>query len=685
MMRKERRNIFSVKLLALMGVAIVAIVALCGGNAMGASPESRINASADVAKARNMVNSLSAMGSNAFFARRLFDEAKRLAPGDTLVMLETNDFALRLEPQENPVYYEQLDLLEKVSNPSMLYYYVLTRSTPLAQGDEPDSMAFHNTALRAYKRFPKEGVFIDNLLSRGVNYVSSHRYKHNDKGTLDTLDLSEDVVAFANKILALADTVEQQNGFTAEVDRTRAGLYHLLGRDEDFKTLARQLEQRDSTDIEGLDLLTSMAYIANDTLKLSELGIRRFQLEPDPQHVYSLYSAMPDTTLRNEFADIVLETSLNTDLDPSLRINLLSGLAKGYYEEVKLDSIPDKVPLLANINDALTEITAEDTSDDEIFIRSVLISTNTHWVGNYGYKHLVDAVKAIPDSADVFTAIATMIVPYVKTDPDFENMLRDLENFHEKKEDTAVLDSKMLLAQYYFNNKMYEKCLAILKNISLDDFREAYARQLEAEGSDGDRSAGELSDDKEYLSRWIMSQELMAECQMNLGDTDAALATLNHVIAIDPENAGALNNLAYYMCENGKDLAIALSLVERSLKIESSNLNAIDTRAWIQYRRGNYDAALKDMKLFFELCEVPFEDVLLNTESTQSIEDAMESMNINQVIVSLAHLLAIAEAKGYDEHVLWRLADVVERHAPDNAELLDFKSKHKRPSEEITE
>ncbi|MFI3305187.1 MAG: hypothetical protein R3Y68_01580 [Rikenellaceae bacterium] len=68
-------------------------------------------------------------------------------------------------------------------------------------------------------------------------------------------------------------------------------------------------------------------------------------------------------------------------------------------------------------------------------------------------------------------------------------------------------------------------------------------------------------------------------------------SSYDRAIELFDDNILALNNYAYFLCENGGDLALALSMAERAVEVQSSNATFIDTYGWILYRLGRYEDA----------------------------------------------------------------------------------------------
>lgn len=62
------------------------------------------------------------------------------------------------------------------------------------------------------------------------------------------------------------------------------------------------------------------------------------------------------------------------------------------------------------------------------------------------------------------------------------------------------------------------------------------------------------------------------------------------------DNAGALNNYAYYLSLEERDLERALQMIERALQLSDKNTTYLDTKAWVLYKLGRYAEAKKVMQ-----------------------------------------------------------------------------------------
>lgn len=80
------------------------------------------------------------------------------------------------------------------------------------------------------------------------------------------------------------------------------------------------------------------------------------------------------------------------------------------------------------------------------------------------------------------------------------------------------------------------------------------------------------------------------------GDFGRAEAFYRKVLALDPDNAVALNNYGYMLAERGERLDEAEKMIRKALRREPNNYAFIDSLGWIYYQRGNYRKALMLIK-----------------------------------------------------------------------------------------
>jgi len=85
------------------------------------------------------------------------------------------------------------------------------------------------------------------------------------------------------------------------------------------------------------------------------------------------------------------------------------------------------------------------------------------------------------------------------------------------------------------------------------------------------------------------------------GNLAAMEKDLLAIIAIDPDNATALNALGYSLADHNIKLAEAATYLNKALQLEPENPAIIDSMGWLKYRLGQYDEAEKLLRKALKL------------------------------------------------------------------------------------
>jgi Flp pilus assembly protein TadD len=86
---------------------------------------------------------------------------------------------------------------------------------------------------------------------------------------------------------------------------------------------------------------------------------------------------------------------------------------------------------------------------------------------------------------------------------------------------------------------------------------------------------------------------LLADALAGAGRGDQALALYRRLLELEPDNAGALNNLAFLLAERGERLEEALRHIERALKLAPQEAAFRDTLGYVYLKRGAVDSAVQ--------------------------------------------------------------------------------------------
>jgi tetratricopeptide (TPR) repeat protein len=128
----------------------------------------------------------------------------------------------------------------------------------------------------------------------------------------------------------------------------------------------------------------------------------------------------------------------------------------------------------------------------------------------------------------------------------------------------------LVQADLYNQQKKYEEALAILTNGLID-----------------------FPDQKELL----YTRALIAE---RINKFDMAEIDLKKILEIDPNNVEALNALGYTLLNNPSRYAEAEKFLRKALALEPNEAVIIDSYGWLQFKLGNFEAALKYLQQAYE-------------------------------------------------------------------------------------
>ena len=81
-----------------------------------------------------------------------------------------------------------------------------------------------------------------------------------------------------------------------------------------------------------------------------------------------------------------------------------------------------------------------------------------------------------------------------------------------------------------------------------------------------------------------------------LGEAKKAYKAYEKALKIDPDEIMVLNNYAYYLCENGKNLKKACQMSRKTIEAEPDNATYLDTYGWILYLLGKPEEAKPHFK-----------------------------------------------------------------------------------------
>jgi len=107
------------------------------------------------------------------------------------------------------------------------------------------------------------------------------------------------------------------------------------------------------------------------------------------------------------------------------------------------------------------------------------------------------------------------------------------------------------------------------------------------------------NDDRMKLQVYSM----MGDMYYRMKNNEEAYKYFEQALVIDPGEVTILNNYAYYLAEEGKELKKALEMAEKVMETENQNPTYIDTYAWVLFKMDKPKEALREMKRIFEISD----------------------------------------------------------------------------------
>ena len=84
----------------------------------------------------------------------------------------------------------------------------------------------------------------------------------------------------------------------------------------------------------------------------------------------------------------------------------------------------------------------------------------------------------------------------------------------------------------------------------------------------------------------------------------------DEALAIFPGNTSIMNNYAYFLALNNRDLDRAESMAAKAVYANPNNATFIDTYAWVYFKKKNYDMALLYIRSAISNSDAPSSDIL---------------------------------------------------------------------------
>lgn len=88
----------------------------------------------------------------------------------------------------------------------------------------------------------------------------------------------------------------------------------------------------------------------------------------------------------------------------------------------------------------------------------------------------------------------------------------------------------------------------------------------------------------------------LSSAQERAGDLKGSEESLRRILAGDPNNATALNNLGYFLVERNERLTEALEMIQRAVRSNPTNSSFLDSLGWAYFKLGKFEEAERHLK-----------------------------------------------------------------------------------------
>lgn len=341
---------------------------------------------------------------------------------------------------------------------------------------------------------------------------------------------------------------------------------------------------------------------------LAGLGVQFFQVvghegafEKDKEYYFNQASVLGKADAQVHFilGNLYLDYYDRKDVSNFLRL-----VATEFEKTLLIESTSANKELWAAITGSYVQIHEEYQKVDE---------PEPFWFEELVYKRII---KLDPSNASAHNNLSYL---YSQTGVNLKEALKEAQISNQLVPDNAFLLDTMGWAQY--KNKDMAGALETLKKAEILD--------------------PNVADIHFHL----------ATVYFDLNDLELASKHFKETIRLEPDNAFALNNLAYLFSQHDVNLDEALQLVDKALEKFPDNAAFIDTKGWILYKKADYAEAEVQLKKAIELMSDSSElylhlgHVYLNLDrfddATAQFDKALELEPENtQLARDLAHTLA---------------------------------------------
>lgn len=365
-------------------------------------------------------------------------------------------------------------------------------------------------------------------------------------------------------MLNTVDRLETEEGESEQFTLTKMQIYEMMHDEKAAYSELKSLTEQHPLDTQYKTMLGNWLMQHNRQKEAYKYFADVLKEEPDNAYaqmsLYDYYNATKQENLAHEMLDKIL-MGKKTDTDTKIlmfRSYIQNNESQDGGDSTKVLALFDKVLAVPQPSPEVAELRAAYMSLKKMPTDTVIAA--------------FDKVLSIaPDNANARVQAIQMLWNQKK----YKDVINQAKAAHEYNPEEMLF--------YYFGGMAYYQEQD--EDAALNEFRMGVAQI------------------NEQSSRDLVSDlyAVMGDILYKKGKKDEAIASYDSCLQWKDDNIMALNNYAYYLSEQGKDLHKAESMSYKTIKAEPNNGTYLDTYAWILFMEERYadaktyiDAALKN-------------------------------------------------------------------------------------------
>ncbi len=357
-----------------------------------------------------------------------------------------------------------------------------------------------------------------------------------------------------DKVIDVLNRLELHEGDNEQISLEKCRIYRQMGDNQAAMQVLEKLYQENPADVRYKVMIGDIYLDEKNYEKAFDIYNAMYQKEPEQLSVLLAMAKYYEQT-RNEgkYNEILGEIVVNSALSDDVRLSVMQEMASS-----NLFAKQNDTTTVMKLFDEILLLPQEDTKMAELCARYMISSD----MSKERVKPVLYKMLEIDKQADL--ARNQLLIYAIEEDND-EDVRRLCK--------TAV--------DYASDNPMYYYYLAVveMRNKKFDNAIEACKKGL-----------GKV-DRESNLNMVVNMYAVMGDSYHYSGQNSKAYEYYDSCLIYKPNHVMVLNNYAYYLALEKKNLSKAESMAKKAIEIEKDNPTYIDTYAWVLFQQRKYDEA----------------------------------------------------------------------------------------------